>query len=226
MLNKGTSYSQSERHDLAIDGLIPCGEPVPLDMKVEFAMDQLRKKISPLEKYIYLHTIQDSDETLFYAILGKHTAEMMPLVYTPTVGTACVEWSHIYRETPRGKPNPPFCYIFSTTYLSCRLLVGIYLGLKHLGRVQEVLSHHPQKDIKVIVFTDGERILGLGDLGSNGMGIPIGKLALYTTCAGIQPHQVKNAVILLLLSLLIAWESYGSHSMLCYVTAVGICLLT
>lgn len=172
-LNKGTSYTQSERKHLQIEGLIPCGEPIPLDMKVEFAMDQLRKKTSPLEKYIYLHTIQDSDETLFYAILGKHTAETMPLVYTPTVGTACVEWSHIYRETPRG----------------------IYLGLQHLGRVKEVLSHHPQKDVKVIVFTDGERILGLGDLGSNGMGIPIGKLALYTTCAGIAPHQCLPVMI-------------------------------
>jgi malate dehydrogenase (oxaloacetate-decarboxylating)(NADP+) len=174
LLNKGTSFTHIERQDLHLEGLVPCGEPLSLDLKVELAMNQLRLKVNPLEKYIYLHTIQDSDETLFYAILGKYTAETMPLVYTPTVGQACQEWSHIHKQTPRG----------------------IYLGLHHLGKVHQVLSHYPlSHDIKVIVFTDGERILGLGDLGSNGMAIPIGKLALYTTCAGIHPSQCLPVMI-------------------------------
>lgn len=165
--NKGSSFSEKERHDHHLQGLLPNGEPQTLEMKVELSMHNLRKKTSPLEKYLYLHSIQDSDETLFYAILAQHTYETMPLVYTPTVGAACTEWSHIYRQQPRG----------------------VYLSTKHLGNVKNVLANYPNKDIKVIVFTDGERILGLGDLGSNGMGIPIGKLALYTTCAGIRPEQ-------------------------------------
>jgi malate dehydrogenase (oxaloacetate-decarboxylating)(NADP+) len=165
--NKGSSFSNKERDELGLQGLLPNGEPLSLELKVQLSMENLRKKTSPLEKYLYLHGIQDSDETLFYAILAKHTHETMPLVYTPTVGAACVEWSHIYRQQPRG----------------------VYLSTKHLGKVQDILKSYPIKDIKVIVFTDGERILGLGDLGSNGMGIPIGKLALYTTCAGIHPEQ-------------------------------------
>lgn len=177
-------------------------------------MTQLEKKSSALEKYIFLHTIQDADETLFYAILSKHTKTTMPLVYTPTVGQACQEWSQIYRHTPRG----------------------LYITADDRGRVAQLLENYPSKNIKVIVFTDGERILGLGDLGANGMGIPIGtfcadrcvdrsistcnastvhphrraglalkrhvpfaffytlqlvgKLALYTTCAGIHPSEV------------------------------------
>ena len=109
-------------------------------------MSQLRKKTSPLEKYIFLHTIQDADETLFYAILVQHTTEVMPFVYTPTVGEACQEWGRIYRHTPRG----------------------LYLTLNDKGHIREILDNYPNKDIKTIVFTDGERILGLGDLGVNG----------------------------------------------------------
>lgn len=115
-------------------------------------MTQLEKKSSALEKYIFLHTIQDADETLFYAILSKHTRTTMPLVYTPTVGQACQEWSQIYRHTPRG----------------------LYITADDRGRVAQLLENYPSKNIKVVVFTDGERILGLGDLGANGMGIPIG----------------------------------------------------
>lgn len=168
--NKGTSYSAEEREKLGLHGLLPAGDAKPLDLKVEIAIAQLRKKATPIDKYIFLHTIQDSDETLFYAVLAKYTKETMPLVYTPTVGQACLEWSHIYRQTPRG----------------------LYIGLKDAGRVEQILANYPNKDIKVIVLTDGERILGLGDLGSNGMGIPIGKLALYSTCAGIHPEQVSH----------------------------------
>lgn len=167
MNNKGTSFHEHER--ARFRGLIPVGEPISMETKVEIALAQLRKKATPLDKYIFLHTIQDSDEHLFYAILAAHTSETMPLVYTPTVGQACQEWSHIYRQTPRG----------------------VYIGLKDRGHVKEILHNYPNKEIKVIVFTDGERILGLGDLGANGMGIPVGKLALYTTCAGIHPKHVS-----------------------------------
>jgi malate dehydrogenase (oxaloacetate-decarboxylating)(NADP+) len=171
--NKGISFSEQEREKLGLHGLLPAGEPKSLEAKVEIAMAQLRKKASPIDKYNFLHTIQDSDETLFYAILAKYTKETMPLVYTPTVGQACLEWSHIFRQQPRG----------------------LYVSVKDMGRIESILHNYPNKDIKVIVLTDGERILGLGDLGANGMGIPIGKLALYTTCAGIHPEQVLPVTI-------------------------------
>lgn len=166
-LNKAHSFTPEEKDKLGLRGLYPCGEPLSLDLKVEVSMEQLRKKTSPLEKYIFLHTIQDSDETLFYAILARHTTETMPFVYTPTVGEACLQWNKIFRHTPRG----------------------LYLSINDKGKIRSILNNYPNKDIKVIVFTDGERILGLGDLGANGMGIPVGKLALYTTCAGINPLQ-------------------------------------
>jgi malate dehydrogenase (oxaloacetate-decarboxylating)(NADP+) len=181
--NKGTSFSNEERDHCNLHGLLPAGEPISLQVKVDTAMQQLRKKAQPIDKYNFLHTIQDSDETLFYAILSKYTKETMPLVYTPTVGQACEEWSHIYRQTPRG----------------------VYISLKDRGRVEQILANYPNKDIKVIVLTDGERILGLGDLGSNGMGIPIGKLALYTTCAGIHPEQVVNFIFLYFLLLYVVF---------------------
>ena len=168
-LNKVHSFSMEERDALGIRGLYPCGQPFSLDEKVNVAMTQLRLKSSPLEKYIFLHTIQDSDETLFYALLLRHTAETMPLVYTPTVGEACQKWGQIFRHTPRG----------------------LYLSINDKGHIRRILDNYPNKDIKAIVITDGERILGLGDQGVNGMGIPVGKLALYTACAGLHPSQVS-----------------------------------
>ena len=168
-LNKGHSFSMEERDALGIRGLYPCGQPFTLDEKVNVAMTQLRLKSSPLEKYIFLHTIQDSDETLFYALLLRHTAETMPLEYTPTVGEACQKWGQIFRHTPRG----------------------LYLSINDKGHIRRILDNYPNKDIKAIVMTDGERILGLGDQGVNGMGIPVGKLALYTACAGLHPSQVS-----------------------------------
>jgi malate dehydrogenase (oxaloacetate-decarboxylating)(NADP+) len=150
--NKGASFTIKEREELGIMGLIPAGEPQSLDLKIAISMHQFHKKISPIEKYIFLQSIQDTDETLYYGILTKHTREVMPYVYTPTVGQACEEWSEIYRHTPRG----------------------IYLSIKDKGKIKSLLQNHPNKDVKVVVFTDGERILGLGDLGINGMGIPIG----------------------------------------------------
>ena len=144
--NKAASFTFDEKTALKLRGLFPGGEPISLDIKIDIAMSQLRKKTSPLEKYIFLHTIQDADETLFYAILVQHTTEVMPFVYTPTVGEACQEWGRIYRHTPRG----------------------LYLTLNDKGHIREILDNYPNKDIKTIVFTDGERILGLGDLGVNG----------------------------------------------------------
>eukprot|EP01041_Mallomonas_annulata_P010647 gene10647-22228_t len=167
-LNRGASFTPKERDALKIRGLFPAGEPISLEIKLQVAMENLRSKTSPLEKYIFLHTIQDADETLYYETLIKHTSEVMPFVYTPTVGEACQKWSRIYRHTPRG----------------------LYLSINDLGQIRGLLDNYPQKNIKVICVTDGERILGLGDLGANGMGIPIGKLALYVACAGIDPSQV------------------------------------
>jgi len=166
-LNKGSGFTQAERDELKLNGLFPGGEPLSLEVKVDAAINEMRQRSTPLEKYIFLHTIQDSDETLFYAVLIKYMFEVVPLVYTPVVGEACQKWSRITRHLPRG----------------------IYLSLKDIGRVREILANHVQDEVDVIVFTDGERILGLGDLGANGMGIPVGKLALYTACAGIHPRK-------------------------------------
>ncbi|CAE7589515.1 ME6 [Symbiodinium microadriaticum] len=165
--NKGSSFSRSERDTLEVRGLVPCGDPVPLEVKVDNAMKQLQEKDTDLDKYVFLHTIQDSDETLFYAMLEAHLVELIPYVYTPTVGEACQKWSKLYRQTLRG----------------------LYIGLDDAGKIKQIMRNHPARNIKAIVVTDGERILGLGDLGVNGMGIPVGKLSLYTACAGIAPDQ-------------------------------------
>jgi malate dehydrogenase (oxaloacetate-decarboxylating)(NADP+) len=167
MLNKGTSFTHAERDELHIRGLFPAGEPISLELKVEIAMAQLRSKSTALEKYIHLHTIQDSDETLYHACIHHHLLEVMPFVYTPTVGEACQKWSHITRQTVRG----------------------LYISLNDKGHIRSMLDNYPSKDIEAIVVTDGEAILGLGDLGANGMAISIGKLALYTACAGIHPSK-------------------------------------
>lgn len=137
------TFTINERDALRVRGLLPAGEPQSLDVKIEIAMSQLRRKATPIEKYIFLHTIQDADETLFYAILCKYTKETMPLVYTPTVGQACQEWGEIYRHTPRG----------------------FYVSLKDKGMIRNMLDNYPLQDVKAVVLTDGERILGLGDLG-------------------------------------------------------------
>lgn len=174
--NKGTSYSARERDELRLRGLFPAGTQLPLETKVTNAMQQLRNKSSALEKYIFLHTIQDTDETLYHACIHDHLIELMPFIYTPTVGEACLKWNRIYRQTVRG----------------------VYISLNDRGYVNSILDNYPEKDIQAIVVTDGEAILGLGDLGVNGMGIPIGKLALYTGCAGIHPSKVLEQLTLLL----------------------------
>lgn len=167
MLNKGTSFTHSEREEKKLRGLFPGGDPIALSLKVDIAMAQLRSKTTALDKYIYLHTIQDSDETLYHACIYHNLIEVMPFVYTPTVGEACQQWSHIFRETVRG----------------------VYISLNDKGHIRTMLHNYPSKAIDVIVITDGEAILGLGDQGVNGMGISIGKLALYTACAGVHPDK-------------------------------------
>lgn len=162
-LNKGTAFSESERDALGLRGLLP-PRIHTMEEQVARVMENLARKPNDLEKYIFLISLQDRNKTLFYRVLLNNIEQLMPLVYTPTVGQACLEYGHIFRR-PRG----------------------IFISARDKGRVADVLRNWPFKDIQIIVVTDGERILGLGDLGANGMGIPVGKLALYTACAGIHP---------------------------------------
>jgi malate dehydrogenase (oxaloacetate-decarboxylating)(NADP+) len=164
---RGISTPPEMREALGIRGLVPAAY-IPLELDVERCMIQMRSKQCDIEKYIYLQSIQDVNERLYYAILVKYTAETMPIVYTPTVGIACERFSKIYRESLRG----------------------MYFSLEDKGMIRKLMDNWPEQKVTTIVVTDGERILGLGDLGVNGMGIPIGKLALYTACAGIPPAQV------------------------------------
>lgn len=163
--NKGTAFTEAERDLLGLRGLLPPKICSPAEQE-QRVLENLRAKDSDLERYIALISLQDRNETLFYRVVTNHIEEIMPLIYTPTVGKACQQFSHIYRR-PRG----------------------LYVSLQDRGRVAEILSHWPHRDPRIIVVTDGERILGLGDLGAAGMGIPIGKLSLYTACAGINPTQ-------------------------------------
>ncbi|MEN8692941.1 MAG: NAD-dependent malic enzyme [Desulfobacterales bacterium] len=162
-LNKGTAFTEEERDKLGLRGLLPPGINT-MEEQVLRVMGNYNRKTTDLEKYIFLVALQDRNQTLFYRVLTDHLAEMMPIIYTPTVGLACQEFVHIFRR-PKG----------------------IFVSDKNKGRFSEILQNWPNKEVRVIVITDGERILGLGDLGVAGMGIPVGKLSLYTACAGIHP---------------------------------------
>ncbi len=163
LLNKGSAFTFDERRDLGLLGLLPANITT-IEEQLPRTYASFLQKTSDLERYIYLASLHDRNEVLFYRLLSEHIAEMAPIIYTPTVGLACQQYSHIYRR-PRG----------------------LYLAYPHRDQLDTMLSNAPSPDVRVIVVTDGERILGLGDLGVGGMGIPIGKLALYTICAGIHP---------------------------------------
>jgi malic enzyme len=170
LINKGTAFSPAEREALGLDGLLP-----PAVLSIHQQLDRVYqsclRKETPLERYIYLVALQDRDETLFYRLLHEHMEELMPIVYTPVVGEACENFSHIYRR-PRG----------------------LFISYEQRDRIEQILRNHPHPP-SVIVVTDGERLLGLGDQGVGGIGIPIGKLSLYTACAGIPPERTLPIVL-------------------------------
>ena len=162
--NKGTAFTDAERRTRGIEGLLP-PTSVTIELQVARLHAELANLDNDLQKYLLLSDLQARNETLFYAVLMSDPASFMPIVYTPTVGEACQKFDQIFREAR-----------------------GIYLPISARGRLREILGNWPQQDVRFIVVTDGERILGLGDLGVGGMGIPIGKLALYTACAGVPPQ--------------------------------------
>lgn len=171
LLNKGTAFTQSEREYLQLEGLLPPYILTLEEQKMK-VLSAVRLKSTDMEKYIYLTALQDRNETLFYKLIMDEIEEFMPIIYTPTVGRACREFGHIFRR-PRG----------------------LYISARDQGSIEKILCNWPQRDVEVIVVTDGERILGLGDLGADGMGIPIGKLSLYTACAGVHPGKTLPITI-------------------------------
>ena len=165
MYNRSTSFTREERRELGLEGLLP-DVVSTMEQQARRAYGNIVRKTEPLERYIGLAALQDRNEHLFYRVLGDHLEEFLPVVYTPTVGQACQQYSRIFRRAR-----------------------GLWITPEHKGRMTEVLANAPYEDVRLIVVTDNERILGLGDQGAGGMGIPVGKLALYVAAAGIHPAQ-------------------------------------
>jgi malate dehydrogenase (oxaloacetate-decarboxylating)(NADP+) len=163
-LNKSTAFTEAEKQALGLVGLIPDVTETE-DLQLQRVNLQLAQKATDLERYIYLINLLDHNETLFYRTVMSDPVRFLPIVYDPTIGEACLKFGHIYRQSR-----------------------GMYLSMARRGKVKEILKNWPQKDVRFICVTDGGRILGLGDLGANGAGIPIGKLQLYTACAGVPPQ--------------------------------------
>jgi len=171
LLNKGSAFTASERKSFNLEGLLPENTET-IQEQVDRAYKQYQNFENDMDKHIYLRNIQDTNETLFYRLVQNHISEMMPIIYTPTVGAACENFSNIYR---RGR--------------------GLFISYPNRSRIDDLLNNAANHNVKVIVVTDGERILGLGDQGIGGMGIPIGKLALYTACGGISPAYTLPIVL-------------------------------
>ena len=162
-LNRSITFGRKDRESLGLRGLLPYSVATERQL-VARLMANLERLPRDIDRYMLLSSVQERNERLFYRTVTEHIDRILPLIYTPTVGEACKEFSHIARE-PKG----------------------FFITPNDRGQIRRILSNWPRKDIRVIVVTDGQRILGLGDLGANGMGIPVGKLALYTACAGIDP---------------------------------------
>jgi malic enzyme len=165
MYNRSTAFTREQRRDLGLDGLLPA-TVASQEMQARRAYGNIARKADALERFIGLAAIQDRNEHLFFRVLVDHLEEFLPIVYTPTVGRACQEYSRIFRRAR-----------------------GLWITPEHRGRVYEALGHAPYEDVRLVVVTDNERILGLGDQGAGGMGIPVGKLALYVAAAGIHPAE-------------------------------------
>jgi malate dehydrogenase (oxaloacetate-decarboxylating)(NADP+) len=161
--NKGTAFTEEERERYHLRGLLP-PKVLTQDQQVQKVLESFRSQASDIEKYIYLISLQDRNERLFYRLVMDHLAETMPIIYTPTVGQACQQYTHLWRRAR-----------------------GLFICARDRGRVARIMENWTSGPVRMIVVTDGERILGLGDLGANGMGIPVGKLSLYTACAGVHP---------------------------------------
>lgn len=170
-LNKGTAFTEEEREEFGLHGILP-PHLETLDEQVARAYEAYKRKDDDLERHIYLRALQDANDILFYRLLLDHIEEMTPMVYTPIVALACEQFSHIYRR-PRG----------------------LFISYPLRDSIPQLLRNRPNKDVDVIVVTDGERILGIGDQGAGGLGIPIGKLSLYTLIGGIRPERTLPIVL-------------------------------